>query len=298
MKRLLAMTTIFGRPDVPITEPVDVTLYGHAAGVLIGYPTFYDWQGLYDPHRSWPQKLGLDLGNLVADRQRYADGRRSHEHSVTQQLEIIYRHATGRAVFAEMRVASPSAIILPFEFRPVHYWKPSDLAVTYATDSSASTLRGAAFATSRDGQHRSILGTGSGSDSPIYFTASRVDAMQAADDILLHELVHASRKMKGVSYRIPLDAPYGNQEEFLANVVQNIYRSEDHKRPFDYKGGPINPGTFLDTKLSTTPRLLLSLMRKNQPTLFAALTKVQAAFNPIQQVDAEEKALVWNIEHK
>jgi hypothetical protein len=118
--------------------------------------------------------------------------------------------------------------------------------------------------------------------------------VEGPDEVLLHELVHATRKIRGVLYRMSVSGGYGNQEEFLATLVANMYRSEKGlKQFFDYGGRPINPGKFLDAHLIPTARLVLGLMHTKQPSLFSALAGLPPArvpFNPIRQVEAEKNA--------
>jgi hypothetical protein len=52
------------------------------------------------------------------------------------------------------------------------------------------------------------------------------------DEILLHELLHTYRKVRGTFNRIPLNIPdlsYENIEEYFAIVVSNVYISENGK---------------------------------------------------------------------
>ena len=98
------------------------------------------------------------------------------------------------------------------------------------------------------------------------------------------------RKLRGVVHRMPVSGGYGNLEEFLATLVANIYRSEKGKPPLNYRGQDIDPAKFLDTDLSPTPRLLIATFRGKQPDFFAALSAIEAEFNPVHQVDAEAGA--------
>ena len=44
-------------------------------------------------------------------------------------------------------------------------------------------------------------------------------------------LVHAMRKISGLDRGVPMGGGYGNGEEFLANTIQMIYRSERTGHP-------------------------------------------------------------------
>ena len=134
----------------------------------------------------------------------------------------------------------------------------------------------------------------------IFFTASRVagSGNQSADEVLLHELVHAARCMRGLLMMRPMNGGYGNQEEFLAQVIENIYRSEKGRAPTNYGGGPMpNPSGFLDSPINPSPRLAIGSLRSN-PVLWSEIVKCNARFNPVRQVDLEGKAYVAKIERE
>jgi hypothetical protein len=96
---------------------------------------------------------------------------------------------------------------------------------------------------------------------------------------------------------MPVSGGYGNQEEFLAVTIANMYKSQKGRPLYDYHGNPINPTTFLDSNLSPTPRLLLAMMRNKQGSLFDALARLtDARFNPFHEVGAASSALVNKIE--
>ena len=65
-----------------------------------------------------------------------------------------------------------------------------------------------------------------------------------ADGVLLHELVHASRMMSGADESCTVEGGYGNSEEFYANTIKMIYRSETGLPVYDYKYCPFEPGRF------------------------------------------------------
>jgi len=279
--------TMFGRPDDPVQHDVFETPYPQAAGLIIAYPGLRDWIALYDPYHYRDHKAALET---------YRDMRAHHEKSVMKQLDLILHRATGRAVISQIQAASPTVTILPYDFKKARTWKPNVLAVTTATDREAELVKGMmASVKGRDGKTESFQGTGDGADAIIHYATNRTDSQQSADEVLLHELLHATRKLAGVVNRLPLGGGYKNMEEFLGNLVQDIYRSEAGLTPIDYTGEAIG-GNFLDTNLTPSPRLMLSLMRKQQPDLFNKLAQINTHFNPIRQVQKENDALVARIE--
>lgn len=164
-------------------------------------------------------------------------------------------------------------------------WRSEVAAVTRPTDNSAA-------------RPVFLAGKGTGSSVDIYFTASRDP--NHADETLLHELVHATRQVTGVRFHMPVNEGYSNLEEFIAVVVENVYRSEKRRTHLrDYRGVPIDPANFLDNpKLNPSPRLLLGQFRSMQPSFFAALAKIgpaTASFNPVRQFDAEYLKLMSKI---
>jgi hypothetical protein len=105
-----------------ISEAVHTTPYPAAPNIVIAYPSLLDWRRLYDRDQ-WH--------DIHWWRDHYRDMSRSHVHSVTQQLNLIFFRATGRAVCAELKArASYSVMIFPFDFLPREDWGPRKLAVT------------------------------------------------------------------------------------------------------------------------------------------------------------------------
>jgi hypothetical protein len=148
---------------------------------------------------------------------------------------------------------------------------------------------GSPFCARRFDGTRICKGTGTGSAVDLYFWSADPLGLRghtySEDDVLLHELVHALRMVSGVEYGQPVTGGggYGNQEEFLAVLVTNMYRSNKNLPLFDYNLNPIDAKTFLDKRISPSPRQLIRRLRDSQPSLFAALKSVQAPFNPVKQ---------------
>jgi hypothetical protein len=82
----------------------------------------------------------------------------------------------------------------------------------------------------RDQKMPGLVGTGAGSDVVINFTPANIKANRVwdrrADNVLVHELVHALRVMQGLRNPIPTkNSDWMNEEEFWACVVQDVYLS-------------------------------------------------------------------------
>ncbi|QIG91575.1 hypothetical protein [Bradyrhizobium sp. 6(2017)] len=307
------------RPKFAITRPIEETPYAAAPDIVIGYPHRLDWLALYQPGPlRMPNEQGI-YRDVMALESRYQDMKGHHERTVKAQLDLIPKRATGRAVLAEIgRKPSHKVTIFPFDFLPSGQWKSETAAATEATVIMPTpemiaawranpTVPPAALQPQLDGMLKGTQwsrldftypATGAGTGVYMFYTAQRFDDQpMGADDALLHELVHAARLAKGLSFQAPVSGSYRNMEEFFASVVQMVYRSERRQSIFDYAGAPIDAASFLDKNLTPSPRLLMGWLRSQQGTFYAALTKADASFNPMRQADAEAAALTRKIEH-
>jgi hypothetical protein len=288
--------TDFGLPMVPISGPVHSLPYEHCPNVMIGYPNREDWEALYDPKGSKP---------ATWKDENYAAFKRRHERTVREQLDKIHPRLTGKAVFAEIRTKpSYSVMIFPYDFLPVidEFGRPTgtnNVAVTMPLEYNAALLEATPIC-SRGANGKQVCTqrprTATGSATDIFYTPSRSEyegSPHGPDATLIHELVHASRHVKGVIYNHPITGGYNNYEEFFAVLIQNIYLSETGKPDlYDYKGDPINTSKFLDTQLKPPPREAVAKLRATQPVLFANLAGLPPVprFNPIKQFEAEFQA--------
>lgn len=276
--------------DYSIHGKIEGKPYAHAAGIFIAYPSREDWRKLYKPQAlRMPDENGI-YHNVNAFEERYQDMKHDHEKNVAKMLDRIRHWDAGRAVFAETKAHQSYTVnIFPFDFLPSRQWSLDTLAVTESVRVPQTT---------REQAHdRKPLGTsicshgmcyakGTASAVDLFFTARRDDAKDA-DSTLLHELLHATRFQQGLINMAPVSGTYKNQEEFLANVVEMIYRSEKGRPVYDYDYAPIRASTFLDRNMHPTPRHLLKMLRRQQRKLFDALVDVDADFNPIKQLDDE-----------
>jgi hypothetical protein len=86
-----------------------------------------------------------------------------------------------------------------------------------------------------------------------------------------------------------LGGGYGNNEEFYANTIEMIYRSEKRLPIYDYAYNSFDPASFLERNMAS---VLLTDLRVAQQSLFDALAKVNADFNPIKQLDEQRRKLL------
>lgn len=279
---------------VSITREIEATPFSHARNVIIAYPHFEDWKKLYRPQPlRLPDARGI-YRNVDAFELRYRDMKRDHEKNVLKCLGLIQERAAGRAVLAELRARPAfSVYILPFDFLPSGDWKvgtgaltePITLPQTAAERARGTNPPGTQFC--NNGACWANLESPTGKSVDVFYTSRRTDESRA-DGWLLHELVHAMRFISGVFRYSPMGGSYGNNEEFYANTIEMIYRSEKGLPVYDYKYRPINAASFLEKNMAT---VLLTDLRVAQPSLFDALTKVNAGFNPIKQLDDRRRKL-------
>jgi hypothetical protein len=164
-----------------------------------------------------------------------------------------------------------------------------------------------------DGKRVGGIGTGEGADALINFdpdkfgpyredpsthvvtgTAGQTGPAANPDEVLFHEMVHASRVLNGVLDLRSVSGEYENRDDFLAVTLTNIYLSE--KSP----GAPLrtghtgrdvmaNPAKFLDNDegVNPSPRQQMQDFYDTQQVFFRGLAPVRATFNPVQQFDRE-----------
>jgi hypothetical protein len=288
------MPTIFGIPKYPVGDDDDaISMQSrYSPHVLIAYPRLEDWLNLYDPYRSRDTR---------ANRQSYKSLRQHHLLSVTKQLDVINSKLTGRAVFAELSAAPHEVFIFPFDFLPSRDWRikvgVTKMAVTVPFNADHSAKKGIPLCRkTRHGKVSCFAAPGGGGRVEIYFEKLRASGSEHPDEVLLHELVHATRQMRGLRFHVPMSGGYGNKEEFFANLIENIYRSEKRLPPVWYGGHSMtDPNKFLDTDSNLPLRTVIATLRSEQGGLFAAIARIATPFNPIRQVDMENKAYATRI---
>jgi hypothetical protein len=283
----------------------------------IGFPGFEFWIDDFGGPTSRHLHAAL-FGAL----HQYQQARKKYEHDVRQQMGMFRRYRTAQAVLAEINASrSRSVIIMPYRDDDQN----ADAGATHVTHRQDVVPLGMTVLDS-DGavikmRGKALKGTGTGADVTVDYTPSmwgpgsktRGPASDP-DEVLLHELIHASRQVKGVSRRREVDGGYDNEEEFIAIMIDNIYLSEKGRTRLrgthqsNAKGNHdtlVYPEGFLDNKQGLSglpPYRIIEFLRFRQPALYAALAAIQkgngpghANFNPIRDWEQRRKNVLIDL---
>jgi hypothetical protein len=215
----------------------------------------------------------MNFRNLV---EIYRLETRQHISAVEPWLDQIKRRGTGGALLAEIRASED------FDVRILPYRGKGRGAYESMVDDVAGTARWRLVNPYKFGDVRA--GTGTGSDSVIEFTPGvfRGAAMRnpgaAPDEVLFHELVHASRTMRGVVRQAFVSQDYEDHEEYLAIALANIYLSDKGQRILrgDHFSAPLKGwrrNEFLDNsqEVNLPPMQLMDDFKASQPDFYQAL---------------------------
>jgi hypothetical protein len=253
--------------------------------------------------------------------------------SVTDRLNEIKNVASGLALFGEIKRAAESHFIFirpDVAFRSTgdpfpHAGVADQNDLTSVKKTSAVGMPILVHGTwkpdsvVKDGK-RNFLGSGEGTRidprtgktihgddvfidySPEAFVLGKpsrgVGPTRDPDHVLFHELVHATRHLRGVVYNMPVDQGYNNEEEYLAIMLTNIYARNKNKGAL-LRASAENPGVwlidpdrFLDNvqRVNLEPRVLLERFRQKQGAFFDDLAGIDlsvANFNPVKQYALE-----------
>jgi hypothetical protein len=253
-------------PEAAYTKP-----HPSIPNIWAAFPSQDDWRRVRDPHHR--------AGDFEA---WFQDEKRDHEDSIIRLVKRVLLSQTGKVVLDQINARREfHVLIFPFDFAPPEDRKESIEALEIDADRHNG-----------NDPHVDRRSRGTGSAVGIFFDDDR--GSDDPDQTLLHELFHAARSLWGASFLTHVNHDYGTNEEFLANTVEMIYKSEKYgkaARLRDYGGRRIDPKTFLDDPNVIPSRGQLLLLFSNlQPRFFKGLAAIGprvAAFNPIRQVDEE-----------
>jgi hypothetical protein len=281
--------------------------------ILIKYDSMPAWMG-------YSNLITLDNNDARFRAQNEAHFRRllhvyrsdaaDYTRAVKSRLNQMLERLTGAALLAEIGATDSDLDIIPNREE-----EGSDVnSRTHANDIDQATALGRLI-------HRGDLddlsvGEGGGSDSTVKYTPGMytgsvmAEISKGPDEVLFHELVHASRQMRGVADKIPVNAGYGNQEEYLAVVLTNIYMSEKGQWRFRASWGdwdddeePTGARAHLQggdadwfirnvQHVNLSPSQLMENFKRSQPRFFNALAHLppeRPKFNPVRQYFREQQ---------
>ncbi|MCL2714755.1 MAG: type III secretion system effector protein [Alphaproteobacteria bacterium] len=225
-----------------------------------------------------------------------------YERAVLTELRHIHNSLTGRALFREFQKRSGHSLrITPYENTVLNAFAQAD-DLRHATLKGQPERSGSSGQILLDAAGKSTIGDGTGSNSDVSFTpriftnycnqhkhAHRSGAQP--DEVLFHEMVHATRQMRGILDPLPLGWMYDTEEEFFAIVLANIYASETG-RPIDLRSdhhGFEHLTTDVDAKFLPKKdnadyryRLIDKLVHQ-EPTMTHELRSIHCHFNPIRR---------------
>jgi len=264
-----------------------------------------DWPNIqvtFFPMNSWMEwfDIVLDESSFKLFLHQYRRDVRHYKEDLQKQFAPIKRYGTGRALLCEIRRRKDKGVV---KFRPNWDWSDIVNAETIADKERDATAKGQPIST----RPHASLGTGNGTNSTIQYTpemwgekgASRIHAPSfEPDEVIYHEMVHASRQLLGVQEATKVKKGYGDVEEYLATVLTNVYLSDKGQTKFAANHGTgtlKDPEHFLDNAqhVDMSPRTLLRSFRGAQPEFYGDLAKFGPPvpkFNPVWQFDQEIRA--------
>jgi hypothetical protein len=261
------------------------------AGLIIAFPSFHD----ASPILNRPIPL---------DQSRYNAFCQMHLMDVSRVLTDINSSPAGQAVLAEMQRKNPfSTEIYPFTFAPFAYASSAVAEARLTSDATASGKpgedRSRAIAqiyrkdqfvcvpvpakSRNEARQACSQGTGRGDRMTVFYTPDEnLLAPFLPADTLVHELVHASRAEHGQFHEGKAGNTHFQYEEFVANLIQNVFRSQRGLAPYDYDEKPIPDNLIRAYSINARP--VVANLSKEQPELFNALAKIDCRFNPLRNI--------------
>jgi hypothetical protein len=228
--------------------------------------------------------------------------RSQYQDAVLRVLHRIYHSHTGRAVFHEFGARSHKRMsIVPLDKVVNAFAGAKDLL--HATQKGAVERSGATGAPLLDIRGKPIIGQGGGSDSTVSFTPLTFSKYCSQhkrghksgahpDEVLFHEMVHATRQMRGLFDPMPLGFMYDTEEEFYAILLANMYASEtgrsvdlrsDH-HGFEHLTTDVNVKFLPKRDMADYRYRLVSKLIHAEPKMAHELTRLRhTRFNPIRR---------------
>jgi hypothetical protein len=289
------------REIIALFHPVPIPIDGYP-NARIAVTAFNEWFN----SQPAPQQVPTQMPAAV---QKYKLAQDDYRNTTREQVKAILRTDTGKAVFADIGAASPLKLTIR-AYVPEE--DGDENAYSRGVSPERSTLKGEPVRDTDGTPIPGLVGTGQGSLADVAFTSSMwgprgtknlTGPGSLPDEVLLHELVHAARQMKGIVDSSAVDSRYDNEEEFVAIVVCNVYLSEKKQTQFRASHGTVprkiakytigtrcevlsEPEKFLANPLKVIPAPVdvLRKVRTREPQLWKAMSAVKTTFNPFRDM--------------
>jgi hypothetical protein len=284
--------------------------YSGAANIKIVTPTYPAWLNKFDQSRRVPLKESV---------KSFRKWRSDYHDEMKKLLDQIAYYDTGTALLSAITDTKWIMYIRPYTI----FGKAGPIDASAGAlgkkgvGDVEATLRGGATAMPHydaEGHLQPGAGLGTGTNTAVDITPSLLTSEAGrkmfsgpgskVDEALFHEMVHASRFMGGVAYRLPVSQGYSNEEEYLAVVMTNVYMSEKGQTRFRGRHARPNidlpePEKFLDNyqRISMSPMVLIERFRLNTPKFYRDYSQIpanSAAFNPFREFRERKKAGTLN----
>lgn len=229
-----------------------------------------------------------------------------YERSVVNLLNRINSTTVGNIVFTRVSsVGRRLSVIPPVDLHrhvsvtPSQFSAEGQIGNEYA---ARSPVIGGEFGEVNLG----ITGTGLGATATfIVFTpgsspicrltpsfCSQRNQVYSEDGAFLHETIHALRALTGRKDGRAIGTDFHNIEEFIAILIENIYRSSTNRHILREAHGPqrirnfddrtVTQGEDVNIVFRRNYAAPLALFRNQEPELTSALQNVQSRFNPLR----------------
>ncbi|WP_315836565.1 hypothetical protein [Bradyrhizobium prioriisuperbiae] len=255
--------------------------YGADSIIVVTYRPFPLWLYRFDP--SLIRNLDVNIWSYRSQRDRHIRG-------VFFQLDQILKRQAGTALLREIIAADSTVKIFPYwNFGKTPYRNKNPIFPQWGPNATAGATRSG---TAVIEYTASMWGpvTYDPATHLVTGTSGKTGVGVGADEVLFHELVHASRAMRGVrDFDDPpaMDEGYGDEEEFIAVVLSNIYLAEKGSRQLRANHQAftplLNPETFLNRGRHMR---VLERFRSEQRDFFNRLRDIPATvawWNPIRE---------------
>jgi hypothetical protein len=325
--------------------PKDGKNKGKPTKIFATYYSMPDWLAIFSQggHVSLQKQLqARPIDHMIKE---YRHAAEKHQQDVIDCLDMINVFSAGKALVAELDSTPHWVRIMPYH----HFFltmpkMPYDNATAWplkAGDTLSHISDGTSENFEDEYEKGAVVrddddqpaggygpGTGKGANIVVFFSAQtwkdksvKRGPGHLPDEVLYHELVHASRQIHGKMTRQPMAEGKGfpNIEEYFATVITNIYMSDkletrlrgyyDHDflrqeyRHWKMSGEDIaiifdplpvdwnlmkDPDAFYDNpdNLSISPRQLMDIFRLKQPSFYRALAHLpqgRPLFNPARR---------------